>query len=79
MDNEKWEELDLRATSTIHIHLAKNILVNVLGTLSGKELWEKLEGSRRFFHIAIVVSVFISLVLAHPHRIEKVLGFSCWG
>ncbi|CAK8565132.1 unnamed protein product [Lathyrus sativus] len=44
MDNEKWEELDLKALSTIHMSLAMNILVNVLGTSLGKELWEKLEG-----------------------------------
>lgn len=43
MDNEKWEELDLRALSTICMSLAKNILVNVLGTSSTKELWEKLD------------------------------------
>lgn len=44
MENKKWEELDFRASSTIHMSLAKNILVNVLATLSAKELWEKLEG-----------------------------------
>ncbi|CAL5195973.1 unnamed protein product [Lathyrus oleraceus] len=44
MENEKWEELDLRASSIICISLAKNILVNVLGTSSSKELWKKLEG-----------------------------------
>ncbi|CAL5211080.1 unnamed protein product [Lathyrus oleraceus] len=44
MDNEKWEELDLIASSTIHMSLAKNILVNVLATSSSKELWEKLKG-----------------------------------
>ncbi|CAK8542094.1 unnamed protein product [Lathyrus sativus] len=44
MDNEKWEELNLRASSTIRMSLAKNILVNVLGTSSAKELWENLEG-----------------------------------
>ncbi|KEH16073.1 hypothetical protein MTR_0343s0040 [Medicago truncatula] len=45
MENKKWEELDFRASSTIHMSLAKNILVNVLATLSAKELWEKLEGA----------------------------------
>ncbi|CAI8587099.1 unnamed protein product [Vicia faba] len=44
MSNEKWEELDLRASNKIHMFLAKNILANVLGTSSLKELWEKLEG-----------------------------------
>ncbi|CAK8568162.1 unnamed protein product [Lathyrus sativus] len=44
MDNEKWMEFDLRALSTICMSLAKNILANVLGMSSGKELWEKLEG-----------------------------------
>jgi hypothetical protein len=44
MENEKWEKLDLRASSTICMSLAKNILANVLGTSSTKELWEKVEG-----------------------------------
>ncbi|KAI5386857.1 hypothetical protein KIW84_073123 [Lathyrus oleraceus] len=44
MDNKKWEEQDLRVSSIIHTSLAKNILANVLGTSSGKERWEKLEG-----------------------------------
>lgn len=38
------EELDFRASSTICMSLTKNILVNVLGTSSVKEIWEKLEG-----------------------------------
>lgn len=45
MDNEKWEELDLRASSIIRISFAKNILANALGTLSAKEIWEKLKES----------------------------------
>ncbi|CAI8587261.1 unnamed protein product [Vicia faba] len=44
IDNEKREELDLRASSIICMPLAKNILANVLGTSSTKELSEKLEG-----------------------------------
>lgn len=44
MDNEKWEELDLRASSIICVPLAKNILVNVLRMSSTKEIWEKPEG-----------------------------------
>ncbi|CAL5198186.1 unnamed protein product [Lathyrus oleraceus] len=44
MDNKKWKELDLRASGTIHMSLTKNILANVLGTSSVKEIWEKLEG-----------------------------------
>lgn len=43
MDNEKSDELDLRASSKIHISLAKNIIANVLCKSSAKELWEKLE------------------------------------
>jgi hypothetical protein len=39
MDTVKWEELDLRVSTTIYTSLAKN----VLGTSSIKELWEKLE------------------------------------
>lgn len=38
IDNEKWEELDLRASSIIWMSLAKNILVNVLSTSSSKEI-----------------------------------------
>lgn len=40
MDNEKWEELYLRALSIICVSLVKKFL----GMSSGKELWEKLEG-----------------------------------
>lgn len=41
--NKKWKELDLRALSTIHMSLTKNILANFLSTSSAKELWDKLE------------------------------------
>lgn len=44
MDNEKWDELDLRASSIICVSLDKIILVNVVSMLSAKELWKKLEG-----------------------------------
>jgi hypothetical protein len=38
-----WEDLDLRAASSIRLCLAKNVLANVQGTSTAKELWEKLE------------------------------------
>ncbi|KAL5763017.1 hypothetical protein ACOSP7_019281 [Xanthoceras sorbifolium] len=44
MSNEDWEEMDLRAASVIRLCLAKNVLANVHGIHSAKELWEKLEG-----------------------------------
>ncbi|KEH26615.1 hypothetical protein MTR_6g466050 [Medicago truncatula] len=44
MDKEKCEELDLRASSITPISLAKNILANVLGRSSSKELLENLKG-----------------------------------
>jgi hypothetical protein len=44
MEADKWEELDLRATSVIRLCVAKNILANVQNLSSAKELWEKLEG-----------------------------------
>jgi len=44
MDNKKCEELYLRASSTIHMSLAKNILANVLFRSSSKDNWEILEG-----------------------------------
>ncbi|KAL6582592.1 hypothetical protein OROMI_004670 [Orobanche minor] len=40
---EEWEGLDLRAASTIRLCLAKNVLANVYGISTAKELWEKLE------------------------------------
>ncbi|KAJ9535094.1 hypothetical protein OSB04_un001831 [Centaurea solstitialis] len=52
---EEWEDLDLRAArqrhlksvgraaSTIRLCLAKNVLANVHGISTAKELWEKLE------------------------------------
>jgi hypothetical protein len=38
-----WEDLDLKAASTIRLCLAKNVLANVQGMSTAKELWEKLE------------------------------------
>ncbi|KAJ9561463.1 hypothetical protein OSB04_006623 [Centaurea solstitialis] len=40
---EEWEDLDLRAASTICLCLAKNVLANVHGISTAKELWEKFE------------------------------------
>lgn len=40
---EEWDDLDLRAASTIRLCLAKNVLANVHGISTAKELWEKLE------------------------------------
>ena len=42
-NDEEWEEMDLRAASAIRLCLAKNVLANVHGILTAKELWEKLE------------------------------------
>ena len=42
-NEEEWEDLDLRAASTIRLCLAKNVLANVHGISTAKELWEKLE------------------------------------
>ncbi|KAJ1401061.1 hypothetical protein SESBI_29071 [Sesbania bispinosa] len=44
MDDAKWEELDLRAASAIHVCLAKNFLANVQNIPMAKELWGRLEG-----------------------------------
>lgn len=44
MDSKKWEELDWRALNIIRMSLDNNILANVLGTSSAKELWDTLEG-----------------------------------
>lgn len=43
MSDGDWEDLDLKAASTIRLCLAKNVLANVHGISSAKELWEKLE------------------------------------
>ena len=43
VSDEDWEELNLKATSTIRLCLAKNILANVFGILTAKGLWEKFE------------------------------------
>lgn len=43
MDIEKLEQIDLRASSTIHPSLAQNILVIVLDTWLAKEFWKKIE------------------------------------
>ncbi|KAL4583041.1 hypothetical protein LXL04_007605 [Taraxacum kok-saghyz] len=42
-DDEEWDDLDLRAASAIRLSLAKNVLANVHGISTEKELWEKLE------------------------------------
>ncbi|WJX28761.1 hypothetical protein P8452_17440 [Trifolium repens] len=44
MEADKWEELDLRAASAIHLCLANNVLANVQNMSSTKKLWERLEG-----------------------------------
>ena len=43
VSDEDWEELDLKAASTIRLCLEKNILANVVGISTTKGLWEKLE------------------------------------
>ncbi|KAL4590864.1 hypothetical protein LXL04_003809 [Taraxacum kok-saghyz] len=42
-DDEEWDDFDLRAASAIRLSLAKNVLANVHGISTAKELWEKLE------------------------------------
>ncbi|KAL4579294.1 hypothetical protein LXL04_015435 [Taraxacum kok-saghyz] len=42
-DDEEWDDLDLRAESAIRLSLAKNVLANVHGISTAKDLWEKLE------------------------------------
>ena len=43
VSDEDWEELDLKAASTIRLCLVKNIILNVSGISIAKGLWEKLE------------------------------------
>ncbi|PHT95375.1 hypothetical protein T459_03257 [Capsicum annuum] len=43
ISDEEWEELDMKAASPIRLFLAKNVLANVIGLSTTKELWEKLE------------------------------------
>ncbi|KAL4313475.1 hypothetical protein GQ457_01G024840 [Hibiscus cannabinus] len=43
ISDEDWENLDLRAASSIRLALAKNVLPNVKGISGAKEIWEKLE------------------------------------
>lgn len=45
MRDEDWEEIDLRATSTIKLNLAKNVIVNVHGISTSKDLWKKFEAT----------------------------------
>ena len=44
MSKDDWEELDQRAMSSIRLCMAKNILANIHGTSTAKELWERFEG-----------------------------------
>ena len=43
MSDEDWEELDMKAASQIRLSLAKNVLANVAGLSTTKEIWDKLE------------------------------------
>ena len=43
VSDEDWEELNLKATSTIRLCLVKNILANMFGISTAQGLWEKLE------------------------------------
>ncbi|PON56879.1 hypothetical protein TorRG33x02_294980 [Trema orientale] len=43
MSDVDWDDLDERAASAIRMCLAKNVLANVLGITTAKDLWRKLE------------------------------------
>ena len=43
MTDEKWEELEAIAVSTIHLSLTLEIMYNILNEKSPFNLWEKLE------------------------------------
>lgn len=43
IDDEEWDDMDLRAASAIRLCLEKNVLANVHGMSTAKQLWEKLE------------------------------------
>ena len=43
ISNVDWEDLDMRAASSIWLCLAKNVFTNVQGMSTTKELWEKIE------------------------------------
>ncbi|KAF8396230.1 hypothetical protein HHK36_017844 [Tetracentron sinense] len=43
VDDVKWEEIDVKALSTIRLCLANNILVNVRGEITAAGLWKKLQ------------------------------------
>lgn len=43
MSDEEWEELDMKAASQIRLCLAKNVLANVVGLSTTREIWDKLE------------------------------------
>ncbi|PON43110.1 hypothetical protein PanWU01x14_276620 [Parasponia andersonii] len=43
MSDEEWDDLDERAASAIRMCLAKNVLARVVGIMTAKELWRKLE------------------------------------
>ena len=43
MSNENWEELDLKAASTIQLYLADEIIYNVMNEEMTTSLWSKLE------------------------------------
>lgn len=43
MSNEDWEEMDMKAVSSIRMCLADNVIFNVRGEKTASGLWAKLE------------------------------------
>ena len=44
MKDEKWVEMDERASSVIHLNLGDEVIQNILEAKIVKEVWEKLDG-----------------------------------
>ena len=68
VSDEDWEELNLKATSTITLCLVKNILANVFGILTPKGLWEKLE---QMYHAKSLSNRLYLKEQFHTLRMEK--------
>lgn len=43
MTDEDWKKMDKKAKSSIELHLADNVMLNVGEDMNAKETWEKLE------------------------------------
>ncbi|KAL4554376.1 hypothetical protein LXL04_039515 [Taraxacum kok-saghyz] len=78
-DDEEWDDLDLRAASAIRLSLAKNVLANVHGISTTKELWEKLKQLYQGKGISNRLYLKEQLILSLPSSYEHMKPILMYG